>query len=99
MERKICVIAFQTGNITKMPRVLAEGLVEQKTHAFTTKAKLKSFLNQEGKLHRNKRITDKMTLDARNTISGVGNKNYAICPTKMPNHKAVTGQMLRIIHY
>lgn len=55
-------VVQEAGMLMRTTRSYAQQLVDNGTHTFTSKGKLKSFLNKDMKLYRNSKVLDKVDL-------------------------------------
>ena len=75
MNKKVNIIDKSTGNMMRTPRSLAEQLVAAGTHHYTSKSKLKSFLNQQGKLYRNAELLKNVDFSKKQDKNFISEEN------------------------
>lgn len=68
----------EEGILMRTTRSYAARLIAQGTHTYTSKSKLKSFLNKEGKLHRNERTLHRLGID----LTKLGKKGKDVSRTE-----------------
>ena len=77
-DRKVCIINKSTLAVQRVLLPVAYHLVQQKTHAYTTKGKLKSFINKQIKLHKNTRVVEPLDLKSKKSPHVVVNSDGRI---------------------
>jgi len=83
-NKRVNIVDITTGVLMRTPRSYAKRLVEAGTHHYTSKGRLKKFLNREAKLHRNAKyfgIVAQLKTAAPTPFLSSGNKLHVKVPT------------------